>query len=265
MNILLNLIIYISICIYWIQIPIVNGQILPQVVDFIMDLQSGSMTLQFDQIVQSKHFDVTKIGLQNKIGTNPDSVFRFEDSNNDIGLQGNVTTILFYVNLVDYNRFAYDEFTAQSLETSYLTLDNYLVDTVDGVWNTEYNQTNAILANTYRKDSLEPQVVSFNLNMDLGLLDLIFTEPIDVDSFTVVGLQVQNKENAGLYDGVSVKLVATGVSVLSYNNSQYRIYLDIGFINSNLIKEELQLATMGHNTYLSAWTTFVNDTHVCIY
>lgn len=262
---LLILIIYISICIYCIQIPNVNGQNLPQIVNFILDMHSGSITLQFDQIVQSAHFDITKIKIQNKIGVTPDSRFSFSNSHSNIKLQGNTSSIFFYISFNDYHTFAYDDYTAQSLQTSFITIDSYLVDSVDGVWNTVYGQNNAIQANTFIKDSLAPEVVSFNLNMDAGLLDITFSEPIDVDSFSLDGLQVQNKENAGLFDGVSVRLVNSGFTILHFNVTEYRIFIDIGFLNSNLIKKELRLATMEDNTYMSAWKSFCKDKHVCCF
>lgn len=99
----------------------------------------------------------------------------------------------------------YRQELATSLSNSYVTLGAGLIKSIDMEPSVAIH--GGLAAKSYEVDTLLPVLNSFSLDMDVGVLELIFNEPVNRSTFDPTGLNIQEESNQG--DGGEVRAGAS--------------------------------------------------------
>ena len=148
--------------------------------------------------------------------------------------------------------------------TTFLTLQSGAAKSTYGNLNTHViNSTYAFAATTYTADLIPPYTKSYTLDMNHGMLNISFSEPVANNTFQLLGLAFQSV--ADNYDGTNayVALVNQGANWSFVDTYHKKVSVHLGSVNLNLIKGAIvglnHLCTLVSNTWLSPYQSFVND------
>ncbi len=239
----------------------------PTLTGFRFDNSYGLMALTFDQLVLASTIDVSKISLvsgQPRPGVTLD-VFTFPMVFNNISLQGNTSAPFFYLSTDDYARmrFQYPDIGTTKNKT-YIQLDSGAFHNFYGVPSAS---TDGFRATVHAPDTLNPYVLSWSLDMNLGYMTIAYSEPMQGIGtsgleFGLSGLGVQSVAHLESIVGSNryVALISNTeqalISATSYNRV---ITLDIGPENLNLIKKGGIIGLDRDSSYLSLLKPNIKD------
>ena len=115
---------------------------------------------------------------------------------------------------------------------------------------------NATQASEYINDTTNPELVFFDLDMNFGVLSLTFSETVNVSSFTVQEIIIQDNEYTFI---VSVLLwhQLVGGSIPTNDSTIVNVVLDD--YDLNRIKKLTDIATGENNTYIRVTSDLVRD------
>ena len=220
----------------------------PLLVAFDLDMNTGSIYLTFDETVEASSLDVTQITLQDATLTS--------DLNNTYTLTGGYssmddsTTLVVNFTFFDLNSIKKIRGLASDLNgtNSFITITNVTIVDMNNNSVVAVPDSVALRVSTFTEDSTPPELVSFNLDLNTGVLTLNFSETVDTLTFNVTQFTFQSSENASnslqMYSLTEPNLL-TGDEVVI---AQGLLYVDL-----NTIKSLGELATSADDTYL--WIT----------
>ena len=228
----------------------------PHLVNFNLDMDVGTLYLTFNETVEASSLNVSEITLQdNAIAT----------SNITYTITGGVASIEDSTVIeLDFSFFDINEIkkirglaSNETGSNTYLTLsnltvmdmnDNPVVPIPDGMGKKVWNFT---------QDTTSPELVSFDLDMDIGLLVFNFSETVDTLTFNITQFTLQGTEN------VSSNPMATDIITLSQRNlltgDEVIIEQGLLYFDLNTIKALGHLATSPNDTYLSLSSYAIQD------
>ena len=229
----------------------------PHLVSFNLDMNLGTLYLTFNETVEASSLNVTEVTLQDsETAANPNNTYAIRGGDSSME---DSTVIVLNFSFFDLNEIKKIRGLAsnETGSNSYITLTNLtIVDMNDnpvvpipdgmglGVWN-------------FTQDTTPPELISFDLDMDIGLLVLNFSETVDTTTFNITQLSLQGMEN------VSSEPLATEVVILSQHNlltgDEVIIEQGLLYFDLNTIKARGRLATSPDDTYLSLTSYAVRD------
>ena len=237
----------------------------PKLISFSLDGSTGLITLNFNQNMNSSTLDITGISLiprkSNYLTSNMTwTKIQLVELYSLYSTVQISQSISFFMSTMDYARvvFANSEVTG-SFNSIGLTIERGSIASLNRTDNVAINSTFPLLISSYIADIRKPYLVSFELNMNTGILSLRFTEPIMITTFTLYGIALQDQSNA-MFSTSYVTLVNENSSIFNITESNTHISVLLGSINLNKIKEKHMLCTSIDTTYLSTYLSFVNDT-----
>ena len=225
----------------------------PNLVSFELDLSSERLILTFDETVNSSSLSVSSITLQNlPLGVPPDV---------RVLVGGTVLTpddpvVIIQLDSDDLNYIKSIQTLATSAENTYLRLDSLAIDDMAGNNVTELINGRAIEAKLFRPDDKAPVLVSFNIDVDMGTLELTFNETVSVASLSVNDIILKPEE-----DSLDVFSFNASSGTMSRSLDQPVVLIEIGNDDLNEIKFRLNLATNENNTYIELNSLSINDTN----
>jgi hypothetical protein len=235
----------------------------PILTEFIFDQGGAMIQMTFDQNVLAKSLDITMFHLQSDKVFVQDVTETFNITNfyNDLDLLGNTTDVVIYFTQPEFYRLRLYPLLGSSNMTTYLSIDRGAIYSSESEnSNAEYSSTDAFQVTTYVKDILPPFVVQYTLDMNSGVMNLTFSEPINNSTFQLDGLAFQNIRNNYLGTGSYVKLINQGYSIILTGIYNLQLSVHLGTENLNLLKILGNLCINPSTTFLSSWQPFVNDT-----
>ncbi|GMH88778.1 hypothetical protein TrST_g6209 [Triparma strigata] len=187
----------------------------PSLTGYDIDKDSGVLTLRFNEPVELKTFNQSGLVIQQQSerGTGTKFVNLGSDSivtrTDHLGFVGGDTVVV-TLGTSDLGKVLSLDLGAYLTMTSSTARDmaganNPVVAIPDG---------SAIAATTIVPDSTGPSVVSFGLDLQLGVLTITFSEPIDGDTFdpTKFSIQGANKKNVtGVYNLTTASVITSNV------------------------------------------------------
>ena len=105
-------------------------------------------------------------------------------------------------------------------------------------------------------DTTLPELLSFELDMNNGLLSMVYSEAVNADSFTSTSVTLIGASSGSNADS-NVNVTLTGGSTASANGTAVVFNLSVADLNS--IKQVEGLATSLGNTFLSATSSTIKD------
>ena len=221
----------------------------PSLQDWTLDLNVGQIIMTYSETVdvrtlQPNQFTVltdqgssnayTLTGFRSLIPPDADNVFAIQLSENDANSLKSRTTL------------------GTSLINSYLSFSSTAIQDMNGNDVIEISRAGARQAQTYNEDLTDPELRSFSLNANTGLLRLTFDETVNASTFNVTAVTLVNR---ALRSDVSYTLTDSSPSV---TNSAI-IDINLSDRDLNGLKAIDNLATSVSDTFIIATSYAVRD------
>ena len=225
----------------------------PELILFDLDLSQDQLTLSFSEPVDASTFNPLAAVIQSSPASPTESVTLTTHSMP----QGSSAAVAVVIELnEDVNSLKASSLLATSVDSTYLSFSPMMImdlyaNNIIGI-----DQSSAIQVFTYTNDSISPEVVSFDLDLNTAVLTLVFSEPVHASSFVPSRTVIQSS-----LDGASGSLQyeLSEQSMAQGGNTEI-ITINLGIEDSNSLKLMDNLATSGSDTFLSCSEGLVADT-----
>ncbi|RYH29624.1 hypothetical protein EON65_07865 [archaeon] len=236
----------------------------PELTGVYYDAGSGNLTLTFSTLVTAETLNITGLVLQNGPDHLPSTYSRLSLNGvyNSLKIQGNTTSLRIILKSIDYARLTVSQALWKSLNSTYIALNEGSILSNLGQSNVIVPTTSAVQAVEYQPDILPPFFSYYHINIDSGLFNITFSEPIDLSTFTLVGLAFQGSPNMKVVPDIDRRyyaLVDDGSRILNLINYNRTVVANIGVVNLNGIKRQLGMCITRESCFLSAYKPFVSD------
>ena len=170
--------------------------IYPKLVSYDINLNSELILLTFDETVNVASFDVTQINVQSNQYTNLISLVSYYRLSGGNYSYENSTVLILQFDLNDLNALKGMTSLMTDKSSTYLTFSHLLIADMNGNRIEEIINGRGKQVRIFTRDNASPQVRSFLLDMDSGLLSLTFRETVNGLSLYVQSLTLQNSLNS---------------------------------------------------------------------
>eukprot|EP00043_Microstomoeca_roanoka_P019296 m.215439 g.215439 ORF g.215439 m.215439 type:complete len:1764 (-) comp16975_c0_seq3:279-5570(-) len=190
----------------------------PRVTGFVLDMSAATFSISFNEVVRLPSLDVTGINIVNGNGALVQLT-----SSTEVLSTGNDTVLTFALGLRDLSQLQLNPSLAISAATSYLAVQSHFV--TDMTFNALIPGP-PIRASLFAPDVVEPQLVASQLDMNFGVLSLNFSEVMNVSSFDVTNVGIQDNALAFRDVDTGERLAAmslTGGTILCHDWSRVHL------------------------------------------
>ena len=226
----------------------------PRLANFSIDLNTGLLTLTFDEPVLASTFIPTSITLQNRETAPTSSLILSGGTIN--GTNGRVLTITMIPG--DTNSLNSNAELAQSIENTFLSLTAGAVRDTALVPSAAIPTSNALQVAQFFIDGSRPTLISFDLDMDTGILVLRFDEPVTPSSLVSSRITLQSERSST--PEASYQLPSGIPSTTASESTTLSVSLTSEAIN--ILKATSNLAKSVNDTFLSVETGAVRDVYL---
>jgi len=165
-----------------------------------------------------------------------------------------VPVVQFTLSKTDLNAIQLLHPLASSRSSSFLVVSSYLVTDTTGNPVVAVPSSSAMQASTFVQDSTLPYLVTFDLNMNTGVMTLHFSEPVRTLNFAVSAFTLQNARGSSPTHAYRL----TSSSMLSSSNA-LDMTITFSVSDLNAIKARFPLAAIVAQTWLSIDTSAYTD------
>ena len=174
---------------------VINDTEGPILISYTLDLDEYQLELTFNEVVNASSWTISQIVLQ-------DGEF-YDSSNTSLALNSStISSINHYVQVVhisneDKEGIDVDDLLATSHNTTYLNITQGGVFDMNGNPVESSDNATQVANENYIRDETPPNMLQFNLDLNSGSLQFIFTEAIDPATFNVSLLTISSLEILG--------------------------------------------------------------------
>ena len=256
-----------------VEIPSANGTIvgrliedntIPELLEYDLDLDAGTITLQFDNVMNPATLDPTAITIQDA----PLAIFSHTLTSGSTSSKPGYSVVI-DLTVEDLNEIKRITEIATERGNTYLTVAAELLDSFGGtlvpyeggvgINVLAITDGSGLQVTNFTEDTTDPVLVSFDLDLNRGELLLTFNETVNASSLDLIELVLQSSRESIENDTREFRITArddTGFRTTSSQDDSTIITVTLGFDDMNDIKRFTDLATDNSSTYLS----FVNTT-----
>ena len=222
----------------------------PELEQATFDFNGGLLTLVFSETVNVDTFDPMEITLQNDMTSPPSSV---NLQGGDFTMENSTTVLL---TLTDYDLNLLKSLTNffRNRMQAYVSITNATVQDMSGNYVVAISPAAAFMLDDVIPDQTPPEVLEFDLDLNVGLLTIRFSETISETSFDVTQLWIQNDES----NFTEVHQLTGAAQTPSWNLTEVLVLLTFSDLNEIKLLEDL--ATDANNTFLRFTNTTAVDT-----
>ena len=220
----------------------------PYLVAFALDMNTGELFLTFSETVNVSSLDVSEITLQADVASPFFDQLRFTPGNTTFdtsSVSPDWPVITVDIGITDLNEIKRLTQLATSNITTFITLSNLAINDMSGNSIVPIRNGNGIRVSMFTPDTTNPNLVSFSLDLNLGLLQLTFDETVNYDSLNFSSITIQNSSD------VTDSRVQFSDGETSNDNDSTVVEVIIAFVDLNEIKRIRSLGTSLDNTYIS--------------
>ncbi|GMH59898.1 hypothetical protein TrRE_jg13421, partial [Triparma retinervis] len=238
-----------------------------------MNMHYGLLTIDFTETMMSTSFDATKLTLQNMksyynctgsqtrangdCDVNP-GAYRKVISENRYTKVYNATSLYVTLSSDDYAELLLESSICKSRSDTYLIMDTNTTKSTTHEWATKITDGEAQPAGVYVADELSPMFRSWTMNMDTGVMNMTFAEPVNISSFNAESVNFQAAVNLGIEPNANT-LALTNQNITKLSGDGVEISMNIGTYNLNRVKALFPLGTEHNLLYLSMSASCIND------
>ena len=186
-----------------------------------VDLNNGTLILEFSETVNVYSFNFTGITLQNF----------FRMPRHELTLTGgesfsdNGTTVTIQLDPIDYHQLLQDDNICSDINNCWITLDANSIEDMNGNGNAPVSRNNALDAVSFRDDETRPYLEDYSLDMNSAILELTFSEPVRGSTLDVSQISIQPSDNSTEYvalidsttESINSHIVVINLSLSDYN------------------------------------------------
>ena len=166
----------------------------PILLNFILNLHNDTLTLTFDETVNTTSLDITQITLySDSLDGNDTEWYTLESSYTSVGTLSGQVVIELTVSNTDLNEIKRRSLLATDVNSTRISITNYLVLDMNGNRNEEILPGNATAAERHIPDERQPTLIHFELDLTLDTLTLSFSETVNATSLSVAGVVILNE------------------------------------------------------------------------
>ena len=231
----------------------------PSLVQFsLLDLNTGELELSFNETVKASTFSTTAVTLQNWAGGS--SVTSLRQLTGGTVYRTDATKIRFTLVKADLDVLKADTTLCDRAVSCHVRFTSGLVDDMasndvvavvnksTGVLTTEYPLT-------FTPDTTSPQLLSWGLDLDSGLVNLTFSEPVVAAQLQPNTLTLQN-----LAASPTAVFALTGHKGIATSGNVLEVQFTIRDIDLQRIKADTALCTSVSDCFASFTSGFASDT-----
>lgn len=226
-----------------------GDNIRPRLQSFGLDLDQRLLTLTFDETVDVSTFSITRVTLQDR-QTRPTQSATLGALSTIESPDG--TEVILRLSDDDFNLLT-STFPLATMETNtFISLEARTVDDTNGNPNIEILPDSAMQITSHVEDNTRPSLDSFDLDLDNGVLTLVFNESVNITTFDMTQLTLQSDMSGPS----STYTIIGGVPTQRLSTT---IDLSLLVSDLNAIKALPGLASLRGNTYLSITSATIKD------
>ena len=229
---------------------VVQDNVAPSLESFSLDLDQRTLSLTFDEPILAGSFSIVGISLQDDstMPTQVVSLTRFST----IPTTSNGLQFLIELSDTDFNALT-ASFPLATMETNaFITLLEGTVKDMQGNNIEEIPADNALHVTSHEEDRMQPTFSSFDFDLNLGILTIVFSESVNVSSFDPTQITLQSSSSSP-----SNFFTLTGGLVTQ--DASTTIDVDLVVDDLNILKQMVDLASTSTNTYISFSSRLVKD------
>ena len=219
----------------------------PELEAFSLDLTEEVLSLNFSETVDISTFDATQLTLHGSQMLIPSYTLTGGIvTNND-----NTPYVTFNLTTADLNIIKLDTSLASSFGTTFLSLTSATVEDMNS--NPIVPIPIPVPPAEFIQDIVPPELVQFELDLNQGLVTLVFSETVNADSLDVTQITFQAESNTtqGLYSLTN--------GSFSESNNGTTLVVNISLSDLNRLKQLAYLAVDNDTSYISVSGSTVVD------
>ena len=225
----------------------------PTFTGFILDLDSNTLSLTFNEVVRANSVSFPVITIQNSRFSSTQQ-YTLTDGTPPLA---DSTVLNITISLPDSAELQETDNLATSTLNTFISLNTTAVRDVSGNGGnflTAVPPSNAIIASDLILDSSPPSLVSFELNLAEVLVSLTFSEYINVDSLLYSSFQIQSSD---LPNAAAVPLTNSIISTNQTNSSV--VDIDLGSLDFLALQRNPSIGTAISNTFAVIMSNALTD------
>ena len=226
----------------------------PSLDSFSLDVNTGQLTLTFDDVISPQTFNVSGITIQNNANITEGDSYTLTSDTTFTRLGTGFRMLV---------TFAEDDFNGiKSLLQKGATANNTFISITQGTaTDSAFNpvipilSTSAKAASSLTPDDIRPRLLRFSLDLNQATLILTFSETVDIDAVVITGITLQDTSG----ENITISLpLASGVLYTTQHSS----IITIGLVDTDfaLLTSSPNFGTTVNNTYLAMAARSFSDT-----
>lgn len=216
-----------------------------ELMSFDLDMNTGTITLNFNAVVQVSGLITSQVTIQSTRDSDAVSYTLSALSRPNSIL--NTDTVSITVSTNDLNQLKAQLGLATSAVNTYLSFPSTFAQDIFNSPVASIFVNDSLQVNTYILDVTPPTPDQFQLDMNSGLVELAFNEPIDPNSFRVVSVSIQSGATA---NPSSISYALTGGMVMSTGAVSTQVDFTMTLTDLNSIKAMEGLATEVDDSFI---------------
>lgn len=245
----------------------------PVLLTFNLNLQTNRLELIFNENVTVSTLQISNITLQST-RTNATVSYRLTDSTLASTMDG--TTVIVSISTNDIDNIKGDPNLALDENSTFFSAPaNFIRDPAFN-YAVGIGNTSAVQVSSYTQDGTQPEVVSFNLNMTTGVVDVTFDEVVNVSSTDISKFRLSNADSnsaqvsnplAGIVTSSDGLVLSFTMSLASANEVRANVELAVSSTSTFLVVADGAITDVDGNGVLPSTTnvtTYAADTEVAI-
>uniref|UniRef100_A0A1X7V1F8 Uncharacterized protein n=1 Tax=Amphimedon queenslandica TaxID=400682 RepID=A0A1X7V1F8_AMPQE len=227
----------------------VKDEVPPSLLYFSLDMNASQLILTFSETMDSSSVNITGFTLQDSQSMNATLVTLTTGTVSTI----DSTNIIIYLSKGDANTIKSYPYLATYINDTFLSITSYSISDIDGNTVESIIEENALLATGYTHDETDPQLEDFVLDMDEGILTLIFDETVNSSSIDI-NILIQSSPNVSHSDYYRL---TNGIVETDLYSTHIPITIPTPTLNE--IKDIPLLAQSVNDTYISFESSLIQD------
>ena len=215
---------------------------------FELDMDTGALVLTFSEAVNANTLDPTQVTLQDSASSAAETLMLSTAMTTSSG-NGPVITLQLQS---DTDRIKASTELATSTGNTYLSLTATTIQDVSGSPVVPVPPSNALPVSIFTEDTTPPELLSFTLDLDIGSLELTFSEAVNISALDPTGITLQSHPTSPILD-----FTLTGGSAVAVSFTE--IMLVLTRADANMLRQLQGLATSTLDTYLTLTSDIILD------
>ena len=224
----------------------------PTINAFELNLTSETLTLHFDDVINSSTFDASGITFQSGRGIQPAQSFTLTPDSVTSSVNG--YTIVVRLSSYDLNGLKQMRNLCTNEQNCYMIVSNTTISDTYGRSNMPISNSDALSALSFTSDQVRPMLISWLLDMNRGVMTLSFSETVDITTFQITQLTLQNSASSPISF-----FTLTNYSHLIPADAAAEFEVSLSINDINAIQADATIGTSSSDSFLALTPDAISD------